>query len=63
MSEAGVRTVEELEHELKALVEQNYLESWEIDIEEGIVWVTFSRSICGIIQGDSVQKRRKRCPR
>ncbi len=44
MSEAGVRTVEELEYGLKALVEQDYLESWEIDLEEGIVRVTFSRA-------------------
>jgi len=44
MSEAGVNTVEELEYGLKVLVEQDYLEAWEIDIEEGIVRVTFSRT-------------------
>lgn len=43
MSEAGVGTLEELEYGLKELVQKEYLESWEIDIEEGIVRVTFSR--------------------
>ena len=44
MSEAGVNTVEELEYGLRVLVDQDYLETWEIDIEEGRVRVTFSRA-------------------
>ena len=44
MSEAGVGTVEELEYGLKVLVEQDYLESWDMNMEEGIVRVTFSRT-------------------
>ena len=44
MSEAGVETMEELEYGLRVLVEQDYLEGWEIDLEEGRVRVTFSRA-------------------
>ena len=43
MSEAGVGSVEELEYGLRELVKQDYLESWEVDLEEGVVRVTFSR--------------------
>ena len=44
MSEADVGSAEELEYGLGELVKQDYLESWEVDLEEGIVRVTFSRN-------------------